>query len=215
MKDSTLNPAVMSEVQARGISEVLHFTTNLGLTGVCASREVKSRAMLSEDQYLAKIITPNASYRRDLDWLNYVNLSISRVNRQFFDVSVRKWHAGEDLWWCILSFDATILGHKGVIFTTTNNIYTGVSRSEGVGGLQAMFASRVHRYSQNYVRRTRQHKLHYTTCEQAEVLYPNRVPTDLLRKVYVRTDEHAASAEGMVAASDHARIPVVVAPEMF
>jgi len=171
--------------------------------------------MLSEDQYLSKIVTPNASYRRDLDWLDYVNLSISRVNRQFFDVSARKWHAGEDLWWCILSFDAEMLGHGGVIFTTTNNIYSGVSREEGIDGFQAMFAERVHRYSGNYVRRTSQHELHYTTCEQAEVLYPNKVPTGLLRKVYVLTNEHAASAEGMVAASDHARIPVVVAPEMF
>lgn len=215
---TTGNPAsdkeMIAEIHDRGIAEIVHFTTNSGLTGILASRSLKARALLEKDHYLEKVLKANAADRKDTAWLSYVNLSISRINRSYFNASVR-WHIGDDLWWCILAFDPLILAHQEVHFSTTNNIYTGVKRKKGINGLQSMFSERVHQFLGNYAYRVPKMEENLTTCEQAEVLYHREVATEFLRTVYVARDEDAASAEGVIAANDHRPIPVVVASEMF
>ena len=89
------------------IEEVVHFTTNRGLVGMLASEAVLSRRRLPRDKYLKNIAFPNAKFRpeesgmfdKSRDWLDYVNLSISRINGPFYDVSAKKWHSAEDVWW--------------------------------------------------------------------------------------------------------------------
>src|SRR5882762_5509183 len=120
-------------IQERGITEVLHFTTNLGLLGILTTRQLKSRALLETDQYLEFIFTPNAAIRRDKPWSDHVSLSISRANPSFFEISQR-WHQLEHIWWCILSFDPEILTHDGGWFVTTNNSWTGAIRGKGLEG---------------------------------------------------------------------------------
>jgi hypothetical protein len=70
-------------IQARQITEVVHFTTHRGLLGALHSRAVKSRMRLPAEVDLKYIYTPNAEYRKDKAWLDYVNLSISRINCEF------------------------------------------------------------------------------------------------------------------------------------
>ena len=117
-------------VQAREITEILHFTTNRGLTGILAGKSVLSRERLPESQYLEHVYAPNTLLRKDQRYLDYVNLSISRINTEFFGHSTR-WHANEDIWWCALAFDPTMLESPGVLFATTNNMYTGCTRAPG------------------------------------------------------------------------------------
>ena len=130
-------------LRQRQITEILHFTTNEGLLGILYSRSIKSRQKLPKEKTLAYIYQPNAVFRKDKDWLDYINLSISRINYQFFDISANRWHRDRNIWWCVLSFDPVILSHSGVYFTTTNNVYTGVRRDTGEKGLQALFDSRI------------------------------------------------------------------------
>ena len=201
-------------IAARGITEVLHFTKNLGLTGTLHSRAVKSRQQLERDNELVYIFEPNASYRKDVRWLNHVNLSISDINSEFFRVSSCNWHAGRDLWWCILSFSPEILRHEGVVFTTTNNIYTGVQRGVEAAGLEALFAPRIVRWNGNLVTRPNTLSSNLTTCEQAEVLYPVQVSTDFLQRIYVRTEEDADDVNGQLAIYGQ-RPEIVVLPAKF
>lgn len=134
--------SVQEVIESRHIEEVMHFTWHGGLLGVLHSRFVKSRKRLPNVEELAFLYEPNAQNRTDVRWLDYVNLSISRINREFFGHSCR-WRRDQDLWWCILSCDPVIITHPRVRFTTTNNIYPASRMGTGEAGMRALFADQV------------------------------------------------------------------------
>jgi hypothetical protein len=205
---------IQEVVEATGISEVVHFTTHRGLMGALHSNALKSRKRLPNVDELQFIYKPNATDRKDEAWLDYVNLSISRINAAFFGHSCR-WARSEDLWWCIMSFDPIILTHPGVFFTTTNNIYPSCNRGKDVEGLCRMFAPTVlGRYSVTIVR-TAEMPEYWTTCEQAEVLYPAEVSLEYLRKIYVARGEDQDEVCGQLAAMNWRAIDVEIANDRF
>ena len=183
-------------IGVRSIRGVLHFTTNRGLVGVLAVRQLMSRFRLSQEQLLEYVLHVNAAYRAEAmsdfdksqNWLDYVNLSISEVNTRFLAAS-RKWHNSSDVWWCILEFDPNIMTHEGVYFATTNNSYSGCVRGLGVDGLSALFRPKVARKADWMVERDARGS-NLPTCEQAEVLYPESVGVEHLRRIYVEESEH-------------------------
>ncbi len=182
--------------------------------GCLASNSVKSRRRLPDAEDLKFIYKPNAIVRRDRDWLDYVNLSVSRINAEFFGHSCR-WARGEDLWWCILSFEPSILAHEGVFFTTTNNIYPSCKRGIGAKGLQAMFASIAHGKYSIEIRRDESLPQCWTTCEQAEVLYPGELSLDHLQRIYVANGCDQDDVYGQLAAIGWREVEVQIAPERF
>lgn len=200
-------------IQRRDIREVLHFTTSAGLLGILASAAIKSRAGLKDDQRLEFILKLNTPIVRDTGWEDYVNFSLTRINNNLFGISSERWHP--DVWWCVLSFNPAILTHAGVVFTTTNNIYTGVQRGQGPEAMEAMYSKNVVRWVGNTIRRTRDMPPCVTTCEQAEVLYPRELSTDHLRTVYVRTEEDQDDVHGQLEGVRHRSIEVIVDPEKF
>jgi hypothetical protein len=207
--------SVHDVIKDRLIREVLHFTTNQGLLGILYSGTVKSRARLPEEKKLEYIYRPNAAFRKDTAWLDYVNLSIGRINSQFFDVAAGRWHRDRDVWWCILSFDPVILTHEGVHFTTTNNIYPAARRGTGEAALKALFAQSVHgRYSER-IDRPASLSAAFPTCEQAEVLYPGEVSIQFLRRVYVARHEDHDELCGQFAALGLTPLEAAVQPDVF
>lgn len=203
-------------VAARRITEVLHFSTNHGLTGILGEGAVLSRQRLPESEYLEHVYEPNASVRKDEAWLDYVNLSISRINTEFFGRASR-WHAHREVWWCALSFDPILLSDEGVVFATTNNMYSGCRRAEGSDGLEALFAGTVRRWNGNSVVRSEDLPPAWTTCRQAEVLYPKRLACARLRRVYVATGAHAdiAASTCAILRDDRDRITFEIRPDVF
>lgn len=203
-------------VESRKIENIVHFTTNRGSLGVLATRKLKARARLSEDAMLKHIFQVNAADRsRDAAWHDYVNLSISKINTNFFEVSAGAWHKESDFWWCILAFDPVILGHGGVNFATTNNMYSGVLRAAGESGLEALFAPTIRRWHSSTVIRPAALDECLPTCPQAEVLYPGEISTDFLKAIYVQTDASAIELAGQVAAVAHRQVKIEVRPELF
>jgi hypothetical protein len=206
---------IQDVIKKRGIREVVHFTTHRGLLGILHSGFVKSRTRLPAEAQLEYIYTPNAIYRRENQrWLDYVNLSITRINHQFFTTSCR-WHRAADLWWCILGFDSIILAHPGVYFATTNNIYTGVLRGNDALSLERLFAENVTRWSGNV-----QHRLPTCgdatpTCEQAEVLYPHQLSIDFLRRIYVERGDDQDEVYAQLGLVRRSNIEVIVEPNKF
>ena len=187
-----IDQAIAEYAANAGITEVLHFTTNMGFLGIAASGELKSRNDLEEDQYLESIKKMNSASRwKDADWTGYVNLSISRVNKRMFHTSSRNWHPEDGIWWPVLAFDPVILTHPGVVFTTTNNTYHEVvKRGPGLDGLQQLFAPTVPwGYYGSVAQRRATTPSNWTTDPQAEVLYPLSVPLLYLRSVYVLEPE--------------------------
>ncbi|RKG75471.1 DUF4433 domain-containing protein [Corallococcus sp. CA049B] len=207
--------SVASVVLERGIEEVLHFTTNKGVVGILASGCVKSRGELPTEKYLEYVYSPNCVKRYDAPWFGYVNLSISRINSSLFDVASGRWHRDSDLWWCVLAFDSVVLSHPGVLFATTNNMYSGVSRASGEVGLNALFESEVPQYLARVARRSSVTPLNQPTCFQAEALYPKSLSIGFLRTIYVATPEHEDVVCGQLFMLDISGVSCVVCPERF
>ena len=176
-------------IRGRGIEELLHFTTNKGITGILGDGEVLPRSQLPTEKHLVNVYPPNARTRYDVAHLDFVNLSITRINRRFFDFS-SNWHRHEDVWWCVLAFDPVIATHDGVQFASTNNMYSGCEHATGGAGLDALFAERVRQYEGRYEHRRPDHPANWPTDRQAEVLYPGPLSTDYLRSIYVLSDAH-------------------------
>ena len=209
---------VAEVIEHRGIREVLHFTTNLGLTGIVASRVLHPRARLSDDNYVEHVAMANCAVRYDPQYLDYVNLSIGRI-ASLFDISRTRWHASKDLWWCVLSFRPEILTHDGVIFTTTNNKWhKSVLRAPGTVGLEQMFAERV-QYFERPPQTEDRHpglRLNMPTHREAEVLYPGDLNLEYLQTVYVATERHDRVAFAQLKLQGiHDRVSVEVNPERF
>lgn len=202
-------------IQQRGLSEVLHFTKNAGLTGVLFKKSLRSRHRLVRDNELKYTFTPTAKYRKDQNYLDYVNLSLSEINSEFYNVAAKKWFQGDDLWWCILAFSPEILTHPGVIFATTNNMYTGVSRHTGSQGLESLFAKRIVRWSGNVIARSDGLQAHLPTCEQAEVLYPGEIGTEYLTRIYVGRPEEEDEAKAYLATFQCDDLSVVIDQDKF
>jgi hypothetical protein len=191
-------------IESRCIQEVLHFTTHLGLIGILDSKYVLSRQRLPEDKRLEYILKLNANRRLDTAWLDYVNL---------YDIASEKWHP--QVRWRILSFDPIILTHEGVYFTTTNNIYPRVIRGRHGQGLDALFAPRVISRYNSVITRDPTTPDCCPTCVQAEVLYPQKLSTDYLRKIYVITGEEQDDVYGQISALHHREVEVEINPEAF
>ncbi|CAB3791420.1 DarT ssDNA thymidine ADP-ribosyltransferase family protein [Paraburkholderia caffeinilytica] len=203
---------VADQIAARGITDLVHFTTNVGLIGIVSTGKLLPRSSLSDELTLEYILRVNSKFRRDTAWLDHVNLSISRINHTFFEQS-EAWH--NDVFWVLLSFDATLMTHDGVYFTTTNNIYPACRRGDDVTAFDAMFADEVPaRYSQR-IRRALTHPLGWTTCPQAEVLYPGAVSLEHLKAIYVRTEDEEHVVHAILAAVGEPNLPVILDPSKF
>ena len=147
--------------------------------------------------YLEHIYYPNCATRRDSAWTGHVTLSLSDINASFFAICSGQptWHASMDGFWVIIDLDPTILTHAGVEFTTTNNMYSGVERGQGIHGLNGMFADPIRPYRPLNVSPTIWRGPHLTDAQptdaQAEVLYPDHVPASYIDRLIVRDGTHA------------------------
>jgi len=200
-------------VAQRNIEHVLHFTTNLGLLGILHCKAVKSRKRLPEDKRLEFILQLNTPIVKDPAWVDYVNLSIGRINAPLYDISASKWHPRMS--WRILSFDPDVLAHADVWFATTNNIYPSVKRGQGALGLQPLFGETILGRYGTIINRTADMPASWPTCIQAEVLYPRELSTEHLKCIFVPTDEDQDDVSAQIAGVWHAPVPVIVDTAMF
>ena len=205
-------PEIEQAARQRAITDVVHFTTLRGTVGVLASGALKSRSRLPQDSYLEHVYRPNAELRKDRAWLDYVNLSIQRINDWMFDASTR-WHSADGNPLILLSFDVAVLSHPGVVFTTTNNIYPSCLRAEGLGGFLRLFDAQVKGRCGRLHSREDKHTS-WPTDRQAEVLYPGELCCEHLRRVDVQVAETEDSVRGALGALSM-DVPVNHAPEVF
>lgn len=207
----------VAAARARNVTQTLHFTTNRGLIGTLSSGTVLSRAKLDANKTLEAIGFPNVFSRsQDAAWVDYVSMSVSRVNKRML-TSSQNWHLDEEIWWAVLAFDVSLIDDAGIFFATTNNIYPVVQRGEGVQGFEAMFAPVVPwGYYGSVRQRFTSTPDHHTTCPQAEVLYPEAVSLAALTAIYVPEPELLDNVAGVLAAIPRAPdVPVECKPEVF
>lgn len=202
-------------VEAKSISEVVHFTTNHGCLGTLYTDHLQSRKRLHDDKMVKFLFAPNTNLRKDPTYVDYVSLSLSHINTEFFQVSSQSWHRNEPIFWCILSFSPDILSHEDVVFSTTNNIYPSVKRGIGAPGLDALFAQQVVGRYGAITTRPNTLPTFYPTCFQAEALYPTKISTDFLQRIYVANSAEQSEIIGFLKATFHRDVDVVVSPEKF
>lgn len=208
---------ILDFVRSRQISEVLHFTMKNGLLGILASGGILSRDQLDEDEYVEHVYKANCKDRlKDIDWIHYVNLSISRINGRMLQVS-ENWPDRDGQWWAVLSFDPEMLADPGVWFTTTNNTYPSCIRGTGVVGLENLFAQRVlWGHWNSPIDRTPDTPTFFTTDPQAEVLYPEKVPLDYLRAIYVKSGENVDDVHQFLGGLRlNLDVEITISPEVF
>jgi len=208
--------------QDRNITEILHFTTNRGIVGVLDSRMLYSRPRVKAESNLQYILRVNSTNRpeeneffdKSENWIDYVNLSISEINRRYFEFS-QGWHLTADIWWGILSYDPIIITHEDVYFATTNNSYDYCIRAKGVAGFSNLFAPKIMRKKPNWGVHRLDRKNWLTTCEQAEVLYPQAVSSDYLRRVYVLNETCQDTVRGWLREFGYDNVEVCINPHKF
>lgn len=205
-------PRVVEAARTRGITEVVHYTTMNNVIGIGAT-SLQCSSKVQDDPKVEKVFSQNCPDRsRDAPWLDYVNMSVTRINRWIFKSSRDRWHP--EAIWVVLAFDVEILGHPGVVFTTTNNAYPTCLRGEGLGGFERMFGDPVSGHRSRRLTRTGLPD-NYTTDHCAEVLYPGEVAIEYLNTIYVRVDEDTEHLFGILSALDLVEVEVAVKPEMF
>lgn len=202
-------------ITKRGITRLVHFTTSLGIAGILTTKTILSRQRLPQEHYLEFIFTPNSKYRKDQQWLDYVNLSIEHINADFFDICSGSWHANLNGFWCVIELDPVIAAHEGVYFATTNNFYPSCSRGTGRSGLEALYAPQVAARYGTIVMRGPSHRPADPTCPQAEVLYPGAISTSFIRRIHVKSDDDAAAVWALCVTLNHPEVEIVVNPAMF
>lgn len=216
-----MSELVSKLAEGRKIKEIVHFSTNRGLTGCLHSGFVYPRSRLRAEEQLEHILTLNAPFRAEVEdwfdrtenWIDYVNLSISEITANLFRFSL-KWHAGKDIYWVILGFDPALLDDDGVYFSTTNNIYEHTKRGKGRSGFEALFKSSVAR-KESWTAYRGSRADHLPTCEQAEVLYPARLDMKYLRRVHVREVEEKDSVYALLSNFDRSDVEVIVNAKKF
>jgi hypothetical protein len=199
-------PAIPLAAEERRITEVVHFTMTRNLIGVL-STALMCRSRVGKEHYVQAVYAPNCYSRvRDAAWIDYVNLSVSRINRWMFGYS-RGWHPREA--WAILGFDVAILGHPGVVFTTTNNAYEDVClRGEGLEGFEQIFLDPVVGYDGRLRHRVGLEDK-FPTDFGAEILYPSSLSIDYLQTIYTESEEGIDIVEGILGGL-HSEIDVEV-----
>lgn len=200
-----------SEAAARrGVSELVHYTTQKGIHGTIASAALLSRAQLDQEEYLALIREP-VWPRRDAPWIDHISLSVTTINDDLFRRSRSHFL---HLWWAVIAVSPAVLDDASVVFTTTNNIFPSVQRGEGSDGFEAMFADNVvGRYGVVQTRAGLPDS--QPTDRAAEVLYPQRLETSRIQAIYVVEPDHKHMILSWCAALDHQDIPVEVRPDAF
>lgn len=211
--------SVRDVIDRRGIEEVLHFTTSYGCLGALYTNAVQSRQRLEGDPLVEYLFKPNVAFRKDAAFLDHVSLSIEWINADFFSRCAGSWHRDEDIFWVIMSFDPVVLEDPGVVFSTTNNIYTSVKRGQNEAGLEALYAQKITQYVQRGTEhaavRTATTPPSWTTCAHAEALYPGGVDSRFLRRIYTRTEEDRHEVLVFLKGTWHPPVEVVVDPARF
>src|SRR5689334_15443365 len=130
--------SVSDLARARGITEIVHYTSQRGVQGSVMKWATLSRERIECDEDLA-FIYQGVWERRDPEWVDHISLSVSRINADLYSRSRKRF---PDYWWGVLSFRPEILDHGDVWFATTNNVYPVCERARGEAGFDALFADR-------------------------------------------------------------------------
>jgi hypothetical protein len=181
--------------------------------GLLRKGALLSRQRVQDDPELAYIFLSVWPVKAHA-WVDYVSLSITRINRELYRRAERNL---PDRWWAVLSFDPAIMDDDGVFFATTNNAYEEVCRrAPRLDGFRDLFSAEVSWGHYGSVkRRTDRTPCNQPTDIQAEVLYPGSIPMTYVQRIYVTEAEHRRHIRAWCSAFDITEPSIEIRPEVF
>lgn len=194
------------------MEQILHYTSERGVMGAVMKQALLSREQVENDPDVA-FIFEGIWERKDPEWVDYISLSVSRINLDLFQRSRNNF---PNFWWAVMSLDVAILDHEGVWFTTTNNIYPPCGRGQGVDGFEAMFAEPIEwGYYGSRRWRSPVYRDSWPTDRAAEVLFPTRIPLEHVQRLYVPGQQHRRLVSAWAEAYGVPDLPVEINLEPF
>jgi hypothetical protein len=206
--------SVAAAALGRGITEVLHYTSEKGVMGSIIVDALLPRAQVETNEEVAFIYEGVWDRSRDMDWIGHTSMSVTKVNTDLFRRS--RWNHPQ-WWWAIMSFPVDILDDPDVVFTTTNNAYTETcQRSSGLDGFTAMFAEAVPwGYFDTVARRGPGFPLALPTHNAAEILYPDALPLSQLSALYLPDPTNLSLIRTWCEIYGRDPLNIVVRPNLF
>jgi hypothetical protein len=205
---------VAEVARSRGISEVLHYTSSKGVMGSVIVDALLARQQVEQNESVRFIYEGVWERSRDIDWIDYISMSLTEINSDLFARSRRN---HPDWWWAVMSFPPGILDDDGVVFTTTNNAYTETCvRGPGLAGFEAMFADAVPwGHYGSVARRYAGLAESIPTHDAAEVLYPTALPLARLQALYLRDESKISLINSWCEIYERPALPIQIAPAIF
>jgi len=207
--------AFETELSTRGITRLIHFTTEQNLPIIMEAGSVLSRSHLTEirhpDESILDAVVTNDQVRLD-NRPDYVNVSIEHPNIPLLNAYKRR-NSLSHVNWCLLALSPELIFHRDTLFAITNAA-SNRAKKAGISGdisdFRRLFSDTAKPNDSALNSNSK-----YPVDIQAEVLYQGSIPTGYIDEVIFETDEHQAKT---VAALRLLGVPVPknkVDPRMF
>ena len=212
--ETDLNQSILNEVHRRRITRLCHFTRISSLRHIGETEGLLSTSALRE---MKQTFYPTDSERYDRH-PTHVCCSIQYPNLRYLKRLIES-DAAATPHWAILLLDPELLAQANTGFCPVNaSERCGARVSAGLEAFQSMFAQRVHSYAGSGTKEFERSDRHLPSCPttiQAEVLIPQRIPSNSIIGVVVSSPAALPIAATMLDSDTSRGIPVQSDPRLF
>lgn len=205
-----------NEINARGITHLIHFTPTINLLSIYEQNKLISRTLLEAFDKEQFDIFDYIEFTDEIrfDDKRYINLSIQHPNSFLFNRFQQRTSQHSHITWCVLKIDPKYILQKDTLFSVTNAANSYNKKHIGVTGdinkFKMMFAPSVQvvtTYGSRVI--TRQNlKDKYPTDEQAEVLVKDEIVIEDILQVCFKSNSDLASGKAALSQFDTSKFVV-------
>lgn len=176
-----IDPAVAAAIQARGITELTHFTPSRNVPRIIEAGQIQSTAALKRVGAVFESTDPERIDNHE----DHISCNFVLPNTYYFSIARNKSNARNYPDWVLFLIDPEQAAREGTLFCPVNGAKAGGRFAEpGVTGLERMFEHQVDRWS-----RGARHRRSSPTDVQAEVHVPGPIPLNAITAAIVPTEE--------------------------
>ena len=127
--------SIRKEIENRGIINLLHFTHWRNLKGIYTLKKIISRKKLLEERLIDRediLFKHNDNFRMEGE--QYINLSITHINRNLFKAFRSRSQNNASINWCVIKLDKQLLFDTSLkcLFSVTNAA-SATAKKYGIG----------------------------------------------------------------------------------
>ncbi|MCK6617178.1 MAG: DUF4433 domain-containing protein [Cyclobacteriaceae bacterium] len=205
-----------SEINARGITQLIHFTPTINLLSIYEQKQLLSRTLLESFDREQFDIFDYIEFTDEIrfDDKRYINLSVQHPNSILFSRFQQRTAQHSHITWCVLKIDPKYIFHRDTLFSITNAANSHNKRNIGVtddiNKFRMMFSPTLQvitSYGSKVFNRQNL-KDKYPTDEQAEVLVKDNIPINDILQVCFKNSADLASGKAALIDYDTSKFVV-------